>query len=102
MPGIINEKHNVNAFSGNMDDLNHEETLRTHTANIPWPELHTHLHENSRQLQQLLHNSISYISSEAFSQANYRCFFKEKFHVHYLYIYLLPTFMEIVQPTFKK
>lgn len=35
MPGIINEKHNVNAFSGNMDDLNHEETLRTHTANIP-------------------------------------------------------------------
>lgn len=34
MPGIINEKHNVNAFSGNMDDLNHEETLRTHTALI--------------------------------------------------------------------
>lgn len=35
MPGVINEKHNANAHSGNMGDLNHEETLRTHTANIP-------------------------------------------------------------------
>lgn len=35
MPGIINEKHNANAYSGNMGDLNDEETLGTHTANIP-------------------------------------------------------------------